>query len=794
MRSCLFLVIILFSCSTYFSQQKEKNFTSDGVFKYDSLSGLILQELNRFRVSKGLDTLQISEMLVAAADLSVEKMAGSKNDKVDRQTTLKHLRTAGATRRGEEITMKTAAGKGKDHYKTEEVARAIYNRWENNPKNYPAITNPKYTLVGISCSPGNDGKKIYVSAMFGGYDITNGGVIYKNQLQVPFNNRSKSIQIADPKTCKSCEQWRNYDLLHNGLYVYNNRIFLKYNNAHDLRRILKNSRDGLAVDVVQRGQYINAYYNIVDNNQYNKGIMSKIIYRDKFFKMNLLAGGDKKATRKSKAIEVQMDKFNPAITGQYEINLIVIQNGRICKTITRGYSESSVVESNTPIGLLPALNSRGLLPAFEPRPESSVITITIPFEKNKFEFKDEDVKPFIMALNEPDFIIDSLHIFTFASVEGDSVSNSLLQRKRAESVVKVLQGFQKNKIAPNIQARDSWHLFVKEIEQGKYADLVRLGRQNAISKINADRKLEEDLEPLLAKQRFARIEMRVTYDLSGNKESKFSIMSFKRAVKSGNVPLAHKIMEFVAKRVSERRYRDEILDSLKTEERLPHIELLNNIVYYKYQITGAVDEEDAAAFSRLLKLDPNNSVLQYNRVFCGLKLDSNAGKAPHQLQVQQIIDGFYGKLDSNYVNGLNIEWQFKIMETLDTLENAQLQIDACINRIRSFYNIKDASWQNSLKLSYVFSRARDYKYSATLLEAYLNMPEVPENLLFMYLSSASRVPEKYYSRTFASAMELAHEINPARYCKLIGAPFMTFQVLENPEVKKVYQNNCQDKN
>jgi hypothetical protein len=203
-----------------------------------------------------------------------------------------------------------------------------------------------------------------------------------------------------------------------------------------------------------------------------------------------------------------------------------------------------------------------------------------------------------------------------------------------------------------------------------------------------------------------------------------------------------------------------------------------------------VDEEDAAVFDRLIKLDPVNPVLQYNKVFCQIKLDSNAGNADHQNQVQQTIDGLYGKLDSNYVNGLNIEWQFKIMESIDTADNADEQIDACINRIKSFYNIKDASWQNALKLSYVFTRAKDFRYSATVLEPYLSKPDVKENLIFMYLSSASRIPEKYYSRTFARAMQIAKEKNPDRYCKLFGDPYMTFQVLENPEVKKVYTGTC----
>jgi len=790
MRIVFFLTIILFFSGTAVSQKKEPNLTSDENFKFDSLSKILLNEINRFRQSKNIDSVHLSEMLQFAGELSAEQMSSIGNDKIDRKKTLKNLKKSGATKRGEEITMKASIGKGNNYFKTEEVAKVIYNRWENNPKTLPVLLNPKLTLAGISCALDEAGKKIYVSAVFGGYDITNGGVIYRKQLAVPFNTRSKKIKSPELRTCKTCEHWRNYDILQKGLYVMDGKIYLKYQNTRDLRRIIKKAKDGLAVDVVQRSQYIYADYNIVDNNLSNKGLMSKIIYRDKFFKKNILLTKDKKANRKLKSIEIEMGKFNNKITGSYEINLIVVQDGKICKTITRGYVESGDVESNTPVGLMPAINSKGLKPAFEPRSEGSIITMTIPFEKNKSEFKQQDIAPFIQALNEPDFVIDGLYIYAYASIEGDSATNAKLQYRRAESVAKVLQSFQKNKITPSIQTKDSWNLFMFENEDGKYADLVKLGKQKAIAKINSDNKLKEALEPLLAKERFARIVMDITYDLSGEKEKKFSTVAFNRAVKVDNKKQAHKVMEFIAKRVAEGRYPAGLFDSLKIDPIQKNVELLNNRQYYKYQQTGMIDEEDYSIFKKLIAIDPSNAVLQYNKVFCELKLDSNAGKIEHQVTVQQIIDGLYGKLDSNYVNGLNIEWQFKILETLDTLENSAVQVDACISRIKSFYKIKDASWQNGLKLAYVFSRAKDYNYSATVLEPYLKMPKVPENLLFMYISAASRVQEKYYSRTFAKALELAKEINPERYCKLFGAPLITFQVLENPEVKKVYQNAC----
>lgn len=788
---CKFILLLFIVISLNGFSQKDKKTFNDENFKLDSLPNHLLRELNRFRAEKGLDKLEYSDMLIEAAGESSIDMASNGKDKIELSDTKHNLKMAGATKRGEEVTMKAPISKGRESYKTEEVAKTIYNRWESNQKNLLVLMNPKYTLVGISCSIDREGKKVFASAIFGGYDITNGGAMYRKELAVPFNKGSKKIDDYDPKKCKNCERWRNYDMLHKGLSVADGKIYLEFKNSRELRRLLKKSKDGLAVDVVQRKQYINADYNIVDNNLYNKGVMSKVFYKDKFFKNNLLTKNvDKKKKNKIKGIKVEMGKFNPNIGWDYEINIIVVQDGKYCKTITRGYSENGNIDSKTPIGIMPIKGTTGLKPPFEPKSESSILTFNIPFEKNKFEFKNEDIQPFIKAMNEPDFIIDGLYIYAYSSIEGDSAANAKLQRKRAESVTKVLQSMQKNTIKPMIETKDSWGLFMLENEDGKYANIVNMGKRKAIQTINADQKLQDELEPILAKERFAQIVMDVTYDVSGDKEQKFSTVSFNRAIKANKMDQAYKIMEFIGKRIAEGKYPESILDSLKFDDTPVNAALTNNRVYYRYQKNNLVDEDDESVFDKLLKYDAVNPVFNYNKVFCQINLDSNAGNPEHQAKVQQVIDALYGKLDSSYVNGLNIEWQFKIMESLDTLDNADAQIDACIARIKSFYNIKDASWQNALKLSYVFSKSKDYKYASSVLEPYLKKPDVNENLIFMYISAASRVAEKYYSRTFAYALELAKQKNQSRYCKLFGAPFMTFQVLENPEVKKTYIGSC----
>lgn len=759
-------------------------------FNIDDLPNILVRELNRFRLKNGLDTFEVNQVLTNASAMDAKAFAKSGAAKVDPEKVKKNLVKAGGTKKGEELAMLAPVSKGRDNYKTTDVAKVIWTRWENNKKDKEILLKAQYMLIGIKCEIQKDGKKVVATAVLGGYDSFNTGAKMKKELAVPYNTKSKKLLTPDAKSCKNCDKWKNYDLLQKGLKVEKGKIYLEYANLKDLKRLLKKTKDGLAVDVVQRSQYEKENYNIVDNNLQNKGVMSKVISKDQIFSKNLIKP-DPKVKKKVKInkLKIEMGKFNPKITGPYELNLIVVQDGHVCKTVTRSYLEKGDQESSTPVGIIPADSTVGLNPAFEPKSESSILNFTIPFEKNKSEFKPVDVAPFIKALNEPDFVIDGLYIYAFSSIEGDASANAKLQRKRAESVTKVLQSMQQNKITPNIETKDSWSLFELEMEDGKYADLVKMGKDKAIKKINSNKALLTELEPVLAKQRFAQIVMDVTYDISGDKEQRFTLISFNRAIKANKMPQAYKIMEYAFTQKINKKYTEDVLDSFKIPENPKFINLLNNKVYFNYLANSSIaDEDDYAEFKRLEKIDPANDVVRFNRIYCSIKIDSTIGTKEQQGKMQQEIDALYkSKIKKKLIDGLNIEWQFKIIESLDTIDDAEPQIEACVNKIKGFYNFKESSWQNALKLAYVFTRAKDYKFSSSVLEPFLKVPDVSEDLLFSYISIASHLPEKFYSRTFSDALHKAKEKNPERYCKLFGEPFMSFQVLDNPNAKKDYK-------
>ena len=160
---------------------------------------------------------------------------------------------------------------------------------------------------------------------------------------------------------------------------------------------------------------------------------------------------------------------------------------------------------------------------------------------------------------------------------------------------------------------------------------------------------------------------------------------------------------------------------------------------------------------------------------------------------QATINGLYnGVIPQKMNDALNLEWQFKVIEKVDTLDPGVLNpaLQASMDRIKKIFNIEEANWENSLKLAYIFIKHNDLAYSMKLLAPYVTDENPDEQLLFTYISVASHFPDQIYSRNFRLAMAKASVKNKNRYCELFGNPKLSFQIMDNPLIKKQFCETC----
>jgi uncharacterized protein YkwD len=795
LKKLLSLALIAVTVSEGIAQKKSSS-ESAGSVDTEIAAKVIMQRINKQRADAKLDTLIYEDMLTQASILQAEDMAAVgkaslANSKGSLATTGLRLGSVGGTKNAEEIVITLPATKGKDMMPLSEIAEEAIKKWK---KEMATILNPNFAYIGASMRMDATGKKAFISVVFGGLNIYNkgGNKKIRKELKAKYTKKNKFVE-PDKKSCKNCEKFNDYERLLEGVYVENGKIYIKYDDLKGLSKLLKGPMDGLAFDVVQKDQYKNPDYNIINSNLQHKGIIKKPVGFAALVGKNRYK--PETENEKINKLDAPLGKFPKKVKGEYEINLLIIQEGAVCKTMIKSYVEKGDAASNTPLLMILMQDSAAYInPPFVPKSDTTTLKFTIPFEKNKSDYKEEDLLPFINKLKEPDFTINGLFITAYSSIEGNEETNAKLQKKRSESVIRALGKMQKSNVITNVQTSDSWELFKTMLAGTEFKNLTKMNKEDAIKEINTKPGLSEQLEPYLSQQRYGEIVMKVSYDISGAKEEKYSIAKFHQAIKKDDVTQALKIQYYIAQKVREKKYTSGALSKLEIPNDAKFSGLINNqIVFNYYQRDSIPTPEEYEKLKALAALDPSNIVVAFNKMYCALKLDTELGDAKAQAEKQSTIDGLYKKeIADKYVNALNTEWQFKMISALDTVEGAEPKIQACVNKIKSFFNLKESTKENNLKLAFIFARFRDYKFAASLLADFVKQDNATEQVLFAYVSFAAHVPDMLNSKTFATAMQKAERVNHERYCKLFGEPFLSFQVLDNPLVKEYYNKvSCQ---
>ncbi|OFX28707.1 MAG: hypothetical protein A2X08_01595 [Bacteroidetes bacterium GWA2_32_17] len=801
----IFLLIIIFKNlysqneTQYTDTSKTNNYTrilDAEDYNADILNELLRKEINKYRLKQKSDTLTFETILKNAADDQAAFMAQTGNAVYEqggkKKTTGKRIMLYGGSDNGEELVVKMPIKKGPELFTYGKVVDDIMFKWLSDKKGIIVLNDPKYMFYGIGSTLDDDHKKVYVSAVFGNYSSFNAGSIRKDELSIPFTTKKYGLKKIDDNICSRCNKFRNIDDLQRGLYVKDGNIYFKYDNFKALKKLLKDPSDGIVVDVVQRAQYPCEGENIINNNLVNKGVMLKRYKASKLEKKNLVK------EQKNK-VEVLIGQLPKGITDNYELNLLLVLEKRVCRTISPSFSEEGGVEYSNLIELLAdtVVISES---EYVPTTENSTTEFIIPFERNKYDYKPEDIEPLIKKLKEPDFIINKLSIIAYSSIEGNDETNKALQKNRAESIVNALKSRQTKKVAYNITTGDNIEDFKHDVQGTEFANIANMSvseAQEYISKNN----LINKLEPILQKHRYAKIAMNIIYDIGGKKEQAFVLSRFNKSVKENNLIRALAIQKFIFRKVLKKEYDSTAV----SEQEIPETPefaglllnklwlsglLMNKLWLERYINNEEISEEYCNKISKFHKLAPDNFYITYNWYYCRILHEEFTGDKSIVDFQKEISDLYSTNLQKHTIDLLNMEYQFKVIQYLDTLDEASPLLLASLDSVRIISKLTESNWQNSIKLAYIFVGLKDYDFAARLLEPYILSDNPFDELIFSYIAICSHLPYKFGSPRFILAMNKAKDLDKERYCKLFKKDKLTIQALENTKVKEVYCKTC----
>ena len=804
-RNSLPIVLVLFQTTAKSQSNEYNDFSTESLksnrqyswnfnpIDYDPsiLNACILDVINLARMKYNLaDALISNEKLDEAAKIQSTFMAKkeerTQNNVVKKQQT-PELRSmsVGGTKRVTELVTRAKATQGIEEYNYIDISTEIVLSLLKNKKTVNTLLDKQFTVAGISGSIDSYNKYCYVSVVLGNdLSFNKADISYKN---TPYTRKLYGLKPYNEKTCRKCNI-RNIELFQKNLEITGTDVYFVHPNVKAVKKIIGKDKDGLAIDFVQHSQLPCNGANDFDYNFYNRGAMQKYMTMKKMLKKNEITD------KKNKGIRVYLGSAPNNVSAPFDVNLIIIKDKVVCKTVVKTNVQEAAINYESKTSLLPDLNGIQTTINYVPEPEKTVLEFRVPFERNKYVYEASDIKPFIDALKESRFIIDSLYIMAFTSIEGSDRSNQELQKKRSESIISAMKQLQNTLNIPYfIDLNDGWDLFVNDVAtSSQYSYLGKKSKEEVKSTLSSQDRLKKDLEPILAKHRHAYIRMNATYDISEQYEQEFVTNKFNKTLAAGNIQLAFAIQKYMIKKVEEGVYQKPLIEALAIPNTVQMLPMLTNKYYMLSFFEDELSEDNIEKVIALPKLDSKNTIAEFNAMACSVE-DIEITNSSQIVSTQSKIDRMYntpiGKQNPKKVNAINIVFQYKILDYINSSETPDEKLmETTYEKIKEIALPTITNWQQAYEVAATFIGYGDFEFARRTLDPFINNPEIHEDFIFTYLNLYSLDEKSYMSSKFSLACRLAAQKNKYRFCNDIKT--YSYLIRENLKAKDVICGEC----
>lgn len=760
------------------------------LFYPELLKLIVLEKINLQRTKRGLEEYKKLEIFDSIAQNQANYMSivelVTKEQKGKLKTSEKRALHYGASKRIVENVFKYSlskrAGEGLTY---ENLAGDIVFKWYNSIKYSKLLDDPNYKFCGFGFNPDKSGKKVYASFILGNYRSLNTGSNKTGSLSLPIDRKKYGLKENDVKICRKANSYKTIEDLQKGLILEDREIYFESGELKQFKKLIKNKKDALAIDIVLKEQFACNEVNAIDYNLINKGILLKKINANTLYNNNLITD------KKKKSIKVKLGELPEELNTGFELNLVIIKNKRVCKNLNQSFIIAGDADYSYPITLLADTITFYSENVYVPETDTTFLSFKIPFEKKKYNYKTSDIEPFLKLLNEPEFIINELTIYAYTSIEGSDEENILLQKQRAESIVKALETRQKDEIITQIVTGYNWNEFQQDILSTNHNILASMSLEEAqdyIRKYN----LQDELEFILKDHRYAQIDMKVTYDISDNLEERFVLKQFNDAIKKNDMVLALSVQKFIFKKVLNGKYSDNAVIKQRIPYKKEFAGLFMNQLWLRKYIAKSNLEFYADEISNLHQLEPGNDYILFNHLYCEIKFSKIQDERYINSTQNQINKLYFSSFSKPTIDALNMEFQFKILDSLNLFSDPGKMFKKCLEKIKSIYEINESSENKALKIANYFIRYKDYEYATQILEPFADNKLLSEDLLFTYLSLCSHSDYRTNTNLFVKALNTASMLNQERFCELFNGDNFSFQIFENPEVKDFVCKTCKE--
>ena len=569
-----------------------------------------------------------------------------------------------------------------------------------------------------------------------------------------------------------------------------NDLYFHVNDKNWFNLLFRNPGDGIALDVVSKDIF--GCYELSVTNKQIKGELLQPVYAQKL-KSGLQPFGDNE-------FRVLVGKVPDAyLKKELEYNILFLSNKNLCQYYVI-YDLESYPWDLLDMGMyLDSLtyNVKKIKPVSEDvyQLRNKTLKFKIPFEKNKSEYSQADIKPIYDSLRLTDYNITSIKIKAYASVEGSLERNLELQQQRAKSIVKALQTFQKPTIKTEVSSSENWVEFLNGIKNSKYANLAKLPKNEVKAKLVGE--VSKELEPILKNHRKAVLELELQKKEKYNLSPDALLEKFNTEISAQNVSEALEIQNAIFEKLKDQVISPDFLRKMDIPKQAKFVKVFNKNSAYRYMLDV---KQALIVYNELLELEklaPKDAEVKYNIIAVKIKLwrfkamDIDEEKLKNEINALKNY-GIHSSLISRMLVNYHIITAENLMRKRDYANK-----DKSVAFINSNYKNFPLSDYDYLSLAQFFSYYANTDLAVKLLENKAKSIDIDEDLLFYYLNLTLIDKELTQEDSYRTIMLNAINLNKARYCKLFNSVEnggVTFQLLDDDYLRETYCESCVNEN
>lgn len=615
------------------------------------------------------------------------------------------------------------------------------------------------------------------------------------QLQLGAQN-THGVQIPTTENKKNCKPCRDafrrrpkeakFEIRQGERYG----LYFEISETKWLKTVFKNPEDGIMVDIVSKDIYDCSLETI-----------KKPVYGLRGFTLPMVSGkkilsGLKKNDQGRYSVKLGVIPAKLR-NKELEFNMYFINDNFFCyyhRVFNIEYSQFELLDPGMYLDKLTyasdfkkPINEEGFKTKYKK------LKFVIPFEKNKSEYSQQDIKPLYDSLKLTRFDIKKINIKAYSSVEGSAARNTQLQESRAMSIAKALQAFQKPTIENQIEAQENWVEFYDDISTTSYASMGSLNKAQIKAKLNGA--TSKALEKYLKNHRKAIVE------LSLEKKDPYKQMSSEELINQFSKAVSEKHMKeiYSIQNVLFERVKSNILspDSIKKLQ-VPNTKEFLDVTINNASILHLLDLRNGMiVYNKLLELEklyPRNKKIKYNLVATKFVIWRNNWQEINPKKFKQQINNLklYGVSDL-LIERLNINYNI-IQSRKFLIAGDYKRKDYCVKNIHNAYKKIGVKDEDYLSLAKYFTTYARTDLALEILAKKVKQLTVSEDLLFYYINLT--IIEKEYTQTkeYRTVMLNALSQNKQRFCNLFNKfdtnGGVTFQLLEDPYLRSTFCESC----